>query len=87
MFTLGLQAGKVALRHVPRLHVSNARAGFFEEPEFRAVLAHLPDYLKPPMTFCYLTGWRSSEVLGLQWTNVDFRGQEIRLEPDEVSSR
>src|SRR5262245_30710869 len=39
MFTLALQAGKVAVKpHIPRLHVSNARAGFFEEPELRAVL-------------------------------------------------
>ena len=82
MFTLALQAGKVAVKpHIPRLHVSNARAGFFEESEFRAVLDQLPTYLKPPMTFAYLTGWRSSEVLGLKWTNVDFRAQEIRLEP------
>jgi integrase len=82
MFTLALQAGKVAGRpHIPSLHISNARQGFFEEPEFRAVLVHLPDYLRPPMTFCYLTGWRRSEVLSLTWAQVDFRAQEVRLEP------
>jgi integrase len=82
MFTLAMQAGKIAQRpHIPRIHVSNARSGFFEEPEFRAVLDHLPEYLRPVMTFCYLTGWRKSEVLGLMWSNVDFRAQEIRLEP------
>ena len=82
IFTLGLQAGKIAQRpHIPSIHVNNARAGFFEEPEFRAVLPHLPHYLRPLMTFCYLTGWRKAEVLGLKWSNVDFRAQEIRLEP------
>jgi integrase len=82
MFTLAPQAGKVAQRpHIPRVHISNTRSGFFEEPEFRAVLAQLPDYLQPAMTFCYLTGWRKSEVLGLKWSQVDFRAQEVRLEP------
>jgi integrase len=82
MFTLAMQAGKVAqCPYVPRLHVSNTRQGFFEEPEFRAILAQLPEYLRPPMTFCYLTGWRKSEVLSLKWANVSFPAQEIRLEP------
>ena len=53
----------------------------------RANLAALPDYLKPPMTFAYLTGWRSSEVLGLKWANIDFRAQEIRLEVKSGSTR
>lgn len=47
----------------------------------RAVLAHLSDYLRPLMTCCYLTSWRKAEVLGLKWSNVDFRAQDIRLEP------
>ncbi len=45
------------------------------------MLEHLPEYLKPPMIFAYLTGWRSSEVLSLTWRNIDFPAQEIRLEP------
>lgn len=61
--------------------MTNARADYFEEPEFRAVLAHLSDYLRPLMTFRYLTSWRKAEVLGLTWSNVDFPAQDIRLEP------
>jgi len=82
MFTLALQGGKVAQRpHIPSLHVSNARQGFFEEPEFRAVLEHLPEELRPVMIFAYHTGWRKQEILDLTWRQVDFRAQEIRLEP------
>src|SRR3989442_425906 len=82
MFTLAMQAGKVAQRpYIPSLHIRNARQGFFEEPQFQAVLDHLPDYLKPVMTFCYLTGWRKHETLTLTWDNVDFRAQELRLGP------
>ena len=61
MFTLAMQAGKIAQRpFIPSLHVSNARQGFFEEPQFRAVLEHLPDYLRPVITFAYCTGWRKA---------------------------
>ena len=83
MFTLGLQAGKVAaVPYIPSLEVRNTRTGFFERPELEAVLAHLPDDLKPAMVFSYLTGWRCrSEVLPLQWKQVDFRSGEVRLEP------
>ncbi len=82
MFTLGVQAGKVAYRpYIPSIEVRNVRTGFFEEAEFRAVLEHLSDGLKPMAEFCYLTGWRKSEVLGLQWRQVDFTAGEVRLEP------
>ncbi|MEO5656466.1 MAG: tyrosine-type recombinase/integrase [Nitrospiria bacterium] len=59
----------------------NTRSGFFEEPEFRAVLGHLPDYLRPLIEFCYLTGWRIGEVLPLTWRQVDFPAGTLRLEP------
>ena len=42
------------------------RKGFFEAGDFKVVLSHLPDYLRGPMEFAYLTGWRvRSEVLPL----------------------
>jgi hypothetical protein len=34
----------------------NARAGFFEETDFRAVLAELPKGLRPLFEFAYWTG-------------------------------
>src|SRR5262249_31318011 len=59
MFTLAQRAGKIAIRpHIPSIEVRNTRSGFFEEPEFRAVLAHLPSYIAAVMEFAYLTGWR-----------------------------
>lgn len=82
MFTLGLRAGKVAQRpYIPAIEVSNARTGFFEEGEFRALVAELPDHLKPVVTFAYATGWRvPSEVLSLPWAQVDFAVGVVRLE-------
>jgi len=81
-FTLGMRAGKVAERPAfPTITVSNARKGFFEEGDFRAVVALLPDHLKPLAEFARLTGWRSGECRGLTWAQVDLDAGWVRLEP------
>jgi hypothetical protein len=47
-FRLGGSAGKVAPRpEIQMLHVENARKGFFEPEQYRAVVKHLPDHLRP----------------------------------------
>jgi hypothetical protein len=47
-FVLALRAGKILHRpHIPLLKENNVRTGFFEESEIRAVLANLPDALRP----------------------------------------
>ena len=81
-FRLGVRAGKVGTRpEFSMLHVDNARQGFFEPEQYRAVIAHLPDYLKPVATVAYITGWRvQSELLTRQWRHVDFNGW-LRLDP------
>jgi hypothetical protein len=68
-FRLGSKAGKVANRpEISMLHVDNARKGFFELEQHRAVLAHLPEYLKPVAAIAYVRGWRAkSELLTRQW--------------------
>jgi integrase len=36
---------------------------------------------RPAVQFAYLTGWRmASEVLPLEWRNVDFEAGEVRLD-------
>jgi integrase len=55
----------------------NARHGFFLDAEFRAVLDHLPEYLRDFSRFGYLTGWRKGEIGSLLWEDVD--GDVIRL--------
>src|SRR5262249_45818338 len=89
MFRLGEQAGKVAHRpHIAMLREDNVRTGFFEPGQFRALVAHLPEDLKPVVTAAYLTGWRiASELLTRQWGHVDFIGGWLRLEPGEAKNR
>ena len=64
---------------VPR--VTAVRQGFVDEPDLRALLAELPDYLHGPTLFAWLTGWRRGEVFGLTWAQVDFDAGIVRLEP------
>jgi len=89
MFRLGLKLGKVArCPSIDLLQEDNTRKGFFEEPEFRAMLAHLPENLQPVYEVAYITGWRvKSEILTRQWANVDFKGGWLRLEPGETKNR
>ena len=84
-FRLGGRAGKVAARpEIQMLHVENTRKGFFEPEQYRAVLRHLPEHLRPLATIAYITGWRAkSELLTRQWRHVDFANGWIRLDPGE----
>jgi len=68
--------------HFPMLREAAPRKGFFEREQYEAVLRHLPEPLRPVVTFAYLTGWRvPSEVLPLTWAQVSFSAGVIRLEP------
>jgi integrase len=88
MFNLAIQAGKLIQKpHIPLLKEHNVRVGFFEREQFLAVLAHLPEPVRPAATFAYLTGWRiDSEVLPLEWRQVDFGAGEVRLDPGKTKN-
>lgn len=64
----------------PKLGVSNARQGFFEDHEIEALCRELPDYLIPVARFASLTGWRKREIVSLTWDRVDFAAGVIRLD-------
>ena len=86
-FTLAIKAGRLVDRPAfPTISVQNARTGFFEEAEFRAVAARLSDWLRPVAEFGYLTGWRKREILGLRWSQVDLQAGWVRLEPGTTKS-
>ncbi|MBM4255209.1 MAG: site-specific integrase [Deltaproteobacteria bacterium] len=81
-YNLALQADLITKKpYIPLLQERNVRHGFFELREFEAVLAHLPEALRPPMSFAYYTGWRiASEILKLTWSQVDLETGTVRLE-------
>ncbi len=73
-FSLAIQSGKLMTKpYVPLLKENNVRTGFFEPVQFDTVVAHLPELSRPVVQLAYITGWRiQSEVLPLQWRQVDF---------------
>jgi integrase len=82
MFNLAIQAGKLLHKpHIPMLRENNVRTGFFEREQYESVLAHLPSEVQPVIAFAYITGWRiASEVLPLEWRQIDFEAGEVRLD-------
>src|SRR5688572_25266295 len=89
MFTLAIQAGKLLQRpHIPMLAEHNVRKGFFERAQFEAVRNRLPATYQAIVTVAYYTGWRiNSEILKLEWHQVDRKAGVIRLEPGTTKNR
>jgi integrase len=89
MFSLAIDAGELMTRpKITLLEEDNIRQGFFEHEQFEAVLKHLPDDVRPVVTFAYITGWRvKSEVLPLEWRQVDFKAGTVRLEPGTTKNK
>jgi integrase len=79
---MAVQAGLIFFKpFVPMLRESAARLGFFEAEQIGSVLAHLPAEIQPVIEFAAITGWRiASEVLPLEWRQVDFEEGEVRLD-------
>lgn len=50
-----------AVPSIRHLKVKNTRQGFFERPEFEALVAALPEDLRDFTRFAYLTGWRRGD--------------------------
>ncbi len=56
-----------------------------ERDEFDAVLALLPDYLRPLVRTAHITGWRvRSELLTRERRHVDFQAGWLRPDPGET---
>lgn len=83
MFSLAIRASKLLQKpSIEMLKENNVRTGFFEREQYTTVLAHLPEALRPVITFAYYTGWRiTSEVLPLEWHQVDLATGMVRLNP------
>lgn len=75
------RVAKLPPPELPRLEIRNVRQGFFESAELEAVLKHLPAELAAVTKFGAWTGWRKSEVLGLQWKAVDLVRGLVSLSP------
>jgi integrase len=64
---------------ITMLDEHNARQGFLEHADWIALRQALPDWLRDPIAFLYLSGWRVGEMKSLKWSDVDLEEGEIRL--------
>lgn len=82
IFSLAIDSGRIATKpKITMLREAPARAGFFEREQYESVMGHLPAEIQPIIAFAYITGWRiASEVLPLEWRQVDFDAGEVRLD-------
>ena len=82
MCTLARQAGKLTVQpYIPLLQEHNVRKGFFEPEQAASLQRHLPAHMRGIAAFALVTGWRTpSEVLPLEWRQVDMKAGEVRLD-------
>lgn len=95
-FTIAVKE-KSLLSAAPRIikfkdaELDNARKGFFELSELKAVLRRLPPYARGVVLTLYVTGWRVSEVLSRKKQHVDLTVTKtspgwLRLEKGETKN-
>lgn len=81
-FNLAIQNCKLLMKpHVAMLRENNVRTGFFTREEVDRLCLVLKEPYSSFVLFAFLTGWRTGEIRGLEWRNVDFGADEIRLDP------
>jgi integrase len=88
-FTILVEEDEVLSRSpkITMLDEHNTRQGFLEHPEFCALRDALPDRLRDPVIFLYLSAWRVSEMKTLEWCDVDLDGAAIKLPPAKSKNK
>jgi integrase len=82
-FALAVKASKLGYApHIALLEEQNARQGFVDHDQFLPLREQLPEHLRDPISFLYLSGWRVSEMRLLEWKDVDLSGRIVRLRPE-----
>ena len=83
MFTLAMQSGRLLTKpYIPLLKERNVRRGFFEPEQFQRIREQLPSHMQGITGFACITGWRTpSEILPLEWGQIDMQAGEVRLDP------
>jgi integrase len=73
--------------HIPKLDEDNARQGFLEHEQYVALLNVLPHHLKCLLVVGYHVGNRIGELRKLEWSQVDLRAKEIRMQKRQVKGK
>ena len=74
----GQHHGTNPVRFVKFLPEDNLRFETLTEEQEKALLAASPPYLRELITFAINTGLRTSDILGLRWTEVDLEQKRLK---------
>ena len=72
---------------IPMLEENSPRQGFVEHGEFLGLREALPEHLRDPITFLYLSGWRVGEMKSLEWADVNGDRTMVRLSPEKSKNK
>jgi integrase len=87
MFNIQREDGTLQnIPHFPMVKEAAPRQGFFERADYDKLFAVLPDHLRVPFAIGYFSGMRAGEILGLEWDQVDFLRNIIRLRAGETKN-
>lgn len=90
-YHLAIEHDPPLVNRIPKISLTSEkgciRKGFIEDAEFRALRGVLPDHLKVALTIGFYTGMRQGEILNLQWRQVDFTQNTLRLEPGTTKNK
>lgn len=89
-YALGLDALPPLVHVVPpitQLEENNVREGFLEHDQYVLLRDELPDHQKVVLVIGYHYGMRRGEILSLQWDQVDWDGNVIRLERKQTKAK
>ena len=64
----------------------HSKGQYIPDSEFRSILEHVRDYLKPVVLIGYWTGMRASEIYSLKWNQVDLTKGTIDLSSEDTKT-
>lgn len=74
------------LKHAPYIKATpprQPRIKWMTREQVNALVSHAADYLKPVITFAVATGLRKSNIMGLEWSQVDLVRKVAWINPDQ----
>jgi integrase len=89
-FSLGMPTDPPLVNRKPwirRLDEDNAREGFIEEEQYRAILNELPEHLRALFVVGDHIGVRLGTLRKLEWDQVDLKAGEIRFRKKQVKQK
>ncbi len=88
-FRLGAKCDPPKVARIPYVQLlkeTNVRTGFLEYDRYIALRNELPWYLRPLFVTAYHVGGRRGELTSIQWPQVDFSSNEIRVHASDTKN-